>query len=150
MRKKTVSFYLVIDQNQSNQILTITSTKKEAIEYGYQFLKIKHYDHYNRWCELKGFSPSSEQAWFRYFMNVLTIEEKSQYAVAKRKYTVDTLAAIMRMFGGCTPLGCSFDTETEYIYLKSKLATQEAAAEWVKKNMKQPEETAEEIKNGKQ
>ena len=150
MFKKKITFYLVIDQSQNNQILTITSTKKQAIEYGYQFLKIKHYDHYSKWCELKELNPESENAWFRYFVNVLTIEEKSKYAVAKRVYTLETVAAIMRMFGGCTPLGCSFDSETEYIYLKSKLATQEAAAEWVKKNMKQPEETAEETKNGEQ
>ena len=147
---KKLTFYLVIDQSQNNQILTITLTKKQAIEYGYQYLKIKNYDHYSRWCELKEFDPESENAWFRYFTNVLTMEEKSKYAVAKRIYKLDTVASIMRMFAGCLPLGCSFDTPTEYLYLKNKWDSQDAAAKWIKENVKQPEQKTEETENGKQ
>ena len=56
----------------------------------------------------------------------------------------------MRMFAGCLPLGCSFDTPTEYLYLKNKWDSQDAAAKWIKENVKQPEQKTEETENGKQ
>ena len=150
MWKKKITFYLVLDQKQNNKILTITATKKEAIEFGYRFLKVKHYDHYNRWCELKNLNPDSDNAWARYFMNVLTMEEKIQYAVAKRIYELNNVAAIMRMFAGCFPLGCSFDTPTEYSYLKSKLESQELAAKWMKETIEEAKKEEETSSDGEQ
>ena len=117
-------------------------------EYGYKYLRLKHFDHFKMWCELRSLSIDSEAAWATYFTKVLTYEEKAGYAIAKQTYKLNNLAAVLRMFGGCFPLGCSFDTETEYLYLKTKLEAQEEALQKIHDNVEKmikeekPQETA--------
>ena len=59
---KKVYFYAVIDRNQNNQILTIACNKKDCIDYGYKFLRIKHFDHFKMWCELRNLNVDSDAA----------------------------------------------------------------------------------------
>lgn len=152
---KKVILYTAFEISNPQQILTITPNKEDALDYILKFLRIKHFDHFKMWCELRGLDVSTENAWLEYFNSCIDNQERRQYAVAKRKYTLNQVAAIMRMFGGCMPLGCTFDTPAEYNYLRYKLETQEVAAKLMKNNVKEKidkilKEEFGESENGKQ
>lgn len=50
-----------------------------------------------------------------------------RYEIGTITYSMNDLAAILRMFGGCMPLGCSYETETEQGYFNRKLNNQRFA-----------------------
>lgn len=123
---KKISFFIVQDNKDSPNFLTVTCKKEDAVDFAYKYLRVKNFDHFKLWCDLRELDPQSDSAWERYFQTCLTIEEKRKYLIRKVTYKMNDLAAILRMFGGCLPIGCSFDTESEYNYLKYKLQSQEA------------------------
>ena len=148
-RKKKVEFYAVCERDTPGNFLTITCTKAEAAEYAYQYIKIKNLDHYEMWCNLREYDPASEKAWDEYFEKCISREEKLKYLITKITYKLKDVAAIMRMFGNCPPLGCSFDTQNEYNYLTYKLETQKHAATLVNKlNEAIEKQKEEQTKNG--
>lgn len=89
-------------------ILCVTSTKKEAEEYINKRLYIENYKHYCSWCELKGFIQDN-YSWNYYKKTVIN----NNYFYTKSKVNYNTLSGLLRIFYGCTPLGCSFDTLAE-------------------------------------
>lgn len=121
-KKKKIKFFGVIyNKIKNGAFLTVTNSKKEALEYLLILMKMNHLFHYKLWCEMRNFSINSEEAWVQYFRDCITEEEKSSYKIISFHYTVANIASLARMFAGCIPLGASFDNEAEYSLLKNKL-----------------------------
>ncbi len=152
---KKITFFVVQDKENKNpsNFLTVTCTKEDAIEYAYTYLKIQHVEHFKLWCDLRELDYNSKEAWNLYSKKCLTTEDLKRYIIRKITYTFNELTAILRMFGNCPPLGCSFDTPTEYSYLKYKLETQKLASYFsnaIKEAMDKKENKEEAKEDGKQ
>ena len=128
-RNKKLKFFIVIHADNPGVFLTIVRTKKEAVDFAYKYLRIKNFDHFEMWCSLRDYQTNSEQAWNEYFNKVVSIEEKQKYLVRSIQYNLSDLTAVLRMFCGCVPVGCSYETKAEYDYLNHKLETQKMAQE---------------------
>ena len=63
---------------------------------------------------------NKNNAYIDNFLDTATEESlnKYTYIVKKVYYTKTALASILRMFNGCLPLGCSYETEVEDVYAK--------------------------------
>ena len=154
VRNKRITFYVVQDELNPVNFLTLTCSKKDAIEFAYTYLKIQHIEHFKLWCDLRELDYNTEMAWELYSRKCITKEELKRYRIRKVSYTFNAVASMLRMFGRCNPIGCSFDTPTEYNYLKQKLETQKFA-NWfsnaINKSMAQNQnlEKEKEDNNGK-
>ena len=120
-REKKIEFYVAVAKANPTKFLCITNNKEEAIEYVIQYFKLLKFEHFKMWCDCRNFNPADDLVWFKYYNEVISKEEKNDYEVHKIGYTLNNLSAILRMFSGCFPIGCSFDTPTEYEYLEDKL-----------------------------
>ena len=126
---KKITFYAVLNKREPSKFLTFTLTKKQAIEYGNKFLKAIHMEHFKQWCEYHNLNADMNDSWNIYFMKCLTADEKREIVINKIGYKWEDMTAILRMFGGCVPLGCSFDTPQEYSYLNLRLETHKKLTE---------------------
>lgn len=133
---KKLTFW-VIGDSKTKRFFTITLTREQSFEYLYRVLAFAHMDHFKSWCGLKNLDYKTMEAQRLYFNTSISDAEKDQFFVAKVFYTIKEIAGILRMFGGCNPLGCSFDTEAEYAFLKDTL-------EFAQKTVENLEEAAKE------
>ena len=125
-REKKIEFYVAIEKADPTKFLCITNKKEEAIEYIIQHFKFLKMEHFKMWCNCRNLNINDDAAWFKYFNDVVTVEEKNEYQVNKIGYTHSNLSALLRMFSGCVPIGCSFDTPAEYQYFDNKLKSLDA------------------------
>ena len=139
-KKKTKIFaYALISTEIKNKFLTITKDTKEAIEYSMMLLKLKYHEHFGLWCDARNLDKNSEKSWLSYYENSVPAAEKAEFQIIKVAYDIDNLLAILRMFGNCFPLGCSFDTDVEKIYFNAIVeeTLQKKAEEKVKEQAKE-------------
>lgn len=153
---KKVRFFVVIDKENPERFLTLTCNKKDAVDFCYKFLRIKKFNHFKLWCDLRNLNTADNSSWDLYYNQCVTPEEKRNYIIRKIVYKFNDVAAILRMFGGCMPVGCSYETKSEYEYLNYKLETQKATkniAETLQnvfsKAKEELEKTSEEQTDGK-
>lgn len=116
-----VKFYAVSLKPKPNNFICYCCSKKEAKEYIYNFLKFKNYNHFTQWCVYKNLNQDDPLAFFEYFKNVISNEEKDNYLLHTICYKKKQLASILRMFGGIPPLGCSFELNLEEKYFITNL-----------------------------
>ena len=154
--KKKINLFVAQDKDDPSRFLTVTCTKEDAVDFCYKFLRIQKFNHFKLWCDLRKLNVEDESSWDKYYSQCVTIDEKKKFIIRKIRYNFNDVAAIMRMFGGCMPVGCSFDTKTEYDYLNYKLETQKATKtitdtlqDVFSKAKEELEKTAEENTNGK-
>ena len=102
-----VKLYYVI---KDKLIYSVTSSRKEAVEYIAKALKHDNFTHYKAWCDLRDLDYKDDSNWFIYCNNVEVI---SEYDVKVYEYNKKEVATCMRLAIGCNPIGCSFDTDTE-------------------------------------
>lgn len=122
--KKKITLFTVQKVENLDNLLTVTTSKKQAIEFAHKNLKAEHLDHYTRWCDLHNQDADSKEAWDTYFEDCISIEEKSSYYVIPIVYDAEQVAAIIRMFTECRPIGCSFDLPLESAYFEDLDAQQ--------------------------
>lgn len=126
IKNKKVKFYAAMDReaakSESHGMLTITATKDEALEYLNVYLKKIHSSHYTAWCDLHNLSSTNPMSWEKYFNECITPAEKHRYFICRQTFRIKNLVVLLRMFGGCIPIGCSFDILDEYKYLEAKSA----------------------------
>ena len=134
-RKKKFVFYAVKNTDDMNQILTLTETKDQAMEFGYKYLRMKHFDHFKMWCELRNLDVTDIESWDSYFVTVLPYEEKAKYVIIKKIYTHDEMAAFMRMFLRCAPIGCDYENDQELLYFQQLMYSQEIASNLMKSDL---------------
>lgn len=120
-RKRKVVAYAVISNNIKNKFLTITKDISSAHEYIMMLLKHQHKTHFEAWCQIRELDVGKSSSWLSYYDDCIDISEKEEFQIIKVKYELENIFAVLRMFGNCIPLGCSFDKEIEEIYFKTVL-----------------------------
>lgn len=114
LHNKKITLFAVYDKKENpTKFITLTLYKKEADEFIYNLLRISHFEHFKSWCEIRNLDVNDDSSWSKYLCNCLSIEDINRYVIHKVIYKLGDVVSIMRMFGGCIPIGCSFDTECE-------------------------------------
>ena len=137
-KDKKIVAYAVITKQIKNKFLTITKNTFEAYEYVMLLLKLQHQCHFDSWCLTRKLDKDNPNNWLVYYENCIEDEEKDNFQIIKIKYHIRDVLAILRMFGNCFPLGCSFDTDVERLYFKTILndrSSQEAENNNLEKNI---------------
>lgn len=124
--EKEFTMYALMQKSAPNTLLTLCLHKDEAKEYAHTLLREKYLYHFQPWCIRNGYDMDSYYAWNIYFNESVPDYEKDDYVIKKISYKYENVAAMLRMFGGCQPIGCSFDSEAEVDYANTKNATIEA------------------------
>ena len=118
IKDKTINLFLIQDVNnlyideggQFPRILCITQNKLQAKEYIERLLINKYFEHYKSWALLRGLDLNNTTNWKIYKKVVI---KEIPYKYYKTKVNYSTIAGLLRIFYGCTPIGCSFDTYIE-------------------------------------
>lgn len=118
---KKIPLYVLISDDHPGIFLTFTNEKSEATEYAFNYLIYKNFSHFKSWCELRDINFEDPKSAEEYFSTVIDQEEKNKYKVLKIDYAINDMVSILRMFGGCIPLGCSFDRPAEIQYFNDNL-----------------------------
>ena len=118
-KKKQITVYALTHTQVKNKFLTISDNKYDMYEYVMALLQIQHQAHFETWCQVRALDKEDFDNWVTYYSSCISDEEKSSFQAIKIKYNLRDVIAIMRMFGNCFPIGCSFDTEAEYEYFSS-------------------------------
>lgn len=117
---KKLNLFVLTKKDDPNRFLCIALSKDDVIEYAHSLIKFSHQAHFQAWCALRDYDYKSIDAWEEYFTNCISYEERADYIITNVSYKLKDVVAIMRMFGGCSPIGCSFETPVEYDHAKSK------------------------------
>ena len=123
---RKIHAYALIDTEKAHKFLTVTTSKLDAKEYLIALLTVLHNEHFISWCELRDFDPESVESWITYYATAIDQAEINKYKIIDVWYSHQDLLAIVRMFGHCFPIGCSFETEAEILYFESLLANAQA------------------------
>ena len=144
--EKKIEAYALKSKNVPDKFLTITTTAKEAAEYGTILLMLRHKSHFESWCENNGLDKTRLSSVTSYYHKCISDEEKSEFVITKIKYTLKSVMAALRMLGNCYPIGCSFDLEAENEHFKAVLA--EMAMRQIIQAANAPEVKKENIDDG--
>ena len=129
-RSKKRVYYGVKFVEKPLQLLCITTTKEEALEYINKLIYLEHKDDFDSWCFYQNIPDEDKpNHWIEYFETRIPKEIKSQYVYYKMIYTDSETAALIRMFCKCAPIGCSFDMKEEVAYLNAKKSIDEKLKE---------------------
>lgn len=101
--------------------ITFAATKADLYEYLKKFLILEHFDHYKAWCEIRKLDVNSSDAENEYNKNCIDKSEYADYLISKLTYRDIDIATILRMFGNCIPLNCTFEHPVESDYFISKM-----------------------------
>ena len=111
------------EQKQVPNVLCVVKNKKQAEEYIDRLLFTKRFEHYSAWCSLKHLQINDE-SWAHY--KSLTT---NPYYYRKTPVNYSTISSLLRIFYGCQPIGCSFDTLVETSAFLAKMQMQEEQEE---------------------
>ena len=114
-------FFVLVHKDNPLKFLTITTTRKDAIEYANALLKNLHLEHFTLWCNVRNYVVDDPSAWLEYLINCINQEELKEYKVVKIYTNKANMAVIMRLFNGCVPLGCDFESDLEIKVYDKKL-----------------------------
>lgn len=119
---KKISLYLVTRKdslkNDTKDILTFVTTKKEAKEYIIKRCIADNFEHYKSWCELREFDTNNIHSQFLYFTDVID-KDTVPYVFLKYNYPMSSVALAYRISTDCKPCGCSFEHPVELILYKN-------------------------------
>lgn len=90
------------------EILTCTTSKKEALEYLFKVVKESRNEHYSMWRELKNL-PDTENTLHIYINSCVDL---SKYYIEKVKLNRTTLASFARLALNCKYRNCTFEVES--------------------------------------
>ena len=124
-KNSKITVYGLAKVDTPNSYLTFVSKKQDLEEYVRRFILLEHFEHYRAWCNLKNYDLESPEIEKLYFKTCIESSELNNYIVKKLKYRLKDITGILRMFGNCLPLGCSFELPYEDIYFKSKFESLE-------------------------
>ena len=120
--RKKVYLYLVYKNEDDSSLVTVLEKEYQIDEFIHRNILVHNYKHFKAWCDLRQLDYTkleSENAYVNNFLDTATEEDlkKYTYIIKKVYYTKTALASILRMFNGCFPLGCSYETEVEVAYV---------------------------------
>lgn len=146
-KDKKLSLFVLTKKDNPDRFLSIGLSKNEMIEYAHTLLRFEHEPHFKSWCTLRGYDADQKASWDEYFKTCIDQYRKSEYFITNVLYRLEDVVAIMRMFGGCSPIGCTFETDTEYDHAKSKKQLLECQIEFEKFWRQHHQEEIMEIQN---
>lgn len=111
-------FFIFMVEDDKKMVLSFTPTKAEAEEYICNRCCLDNKGHYDAWCELHNHDPK-ELATKRLYTTTIATNVK-KYRYKQCTYDLNHIATIYRIGFGCYPLGCSFDSDLEYMVLMQK------------------------------
>lgn len=113
MLNKKVVAYALYTKNDPDTFLTLTRTKEQAKEYAHTLFRYDHEAHFIQWCSLRDLNEDDPKTWSEYYDTCISDDDKQSYLISKVYYNLDNILSMLRMFGGCIPLGCSFESDME-------------------------------------
>jgi hypothetical protein len=136
-KNKPIYLYVITDNSSSEDstlnICSVTATIDEATEYIKTKLVLDNFEHFKLWAELHNKEITNKESWVEYFNDVISPENKTKYIISRYKYTIQSIASILRMFNSCPPVGASYETATELSYFKNLYSMLSVKAEGVDK-----------------
>lgn len=120
--KKKITLYLIYKDDKCNELLTVVSSKKQINEFIDRMIIVDNWEHYMLWCDLKSIDYKDVSNHKKYIDNYIItnpeeVNSKYSFVIQKVIYTKDLFASILRMFNGCTPIGCSYENTCELTYI---------------------------------
>lgn len=115
---KKLHVYAIVKKGDEKNFLTLTLHKEQAFEFASKLIKMEHFEHYSLWLELHEKTDTLD-AWQEYLTSCVDLEELQEYIIKEIDYKFSDVIAMLRMFGHCIPLDCSFDTDFEKAYRDS-------------------------------
>ena len=120
--RRKMYLYLIYENEDKDSLVTVLERKEQIKEFVDKNILAHNYKHFKAWCDLRQLDytkEESENAYINNFLDAATEEDldKYTYIIKKAYYTKTALASILRMFNGCVPLGCSYETEVEQLYI---------------------------------
>ena len=127
---KKIPLYLVYRNENPASLVTVLADKKQIDEFIDRMIIVDNWDDYKLWCNLRNLDYKNLESYYSYIDNYIAtnpeeVESKYTFIVTKTFYTKEALSSILRMFNGCVPLGCSYESPVEITYanlIYSKLA----------------------------
>ena len=124
-KKKTpnTKFWCISDKEDNQHFYTFTNTYPQALEYLFKlYVYQKRYEHFIQWCEFHNKDKSDDKSVIEY-VSSLEVNLSDYYTIGQIEYTPENLASLFRIYNGCVPLNCSFETNLEReIYLEAMKA----------------------------
>lgn len=127
---KKIPLYLVYRNENPASLVAVLADKKQIDEFIDRMIIVDNWAHFKMWCNLRKLDYKSLESQYSYIDNYVATnpeeaESKYTFIVRKTLYTKEALASILRMFNGCVPIGCSYESPVEVTYanlIYSKLA----------------------------
>lgn len=114
-----IIMWAVIDNEYPDDPVTFTATRDEAVMALDQYIYLKNYAHFRRWCPLHDRPIDHAESWAEYCRTVLRDDflsndpTKPRYVLAKLDYQPNVIASLLRTMNNCIPMGLPFDTDEE-------------------------------------
>ena len=142
-----LKYFFISDKDSDGKPLCIVETKEQAKEFVSNRLYIKHLDDYKSWCYFNQ-RALDNSSWQEFLQNKIDKEELNSFLIGSKCFNKSEIAAVLRMFIGCAPIGCSFESQQEYQYFGEKLLAKKKLADNIAKMAEsQLEKTADKFKS---
>lgn len=125
-------YYFVAHKDKPEEILAIVETKDQAKEFIENTLLLSHLNDFKSWCYYNQ-KAEDDNSWQEYITTRISKEKKNCYVIGQKGFDKKMIAAILRMFIGCQPKGCSYETTEEYTYFGQKLMDKKRIIEKLQK-----------------
>ena len=127
---KKIPLYLVYRKEDPSSLVTVLADKNQIDEFIDRMIIVDNWAHFKLWCSLRKLDYEDPESQYSYIDNYIATnpeetESKYTFIVKKAFYTKEALSAVLRMFNGCFPIGCSYESPVEVTYanlIYSKLA----------------------------
>lgn len=113
-------YYFVAHKDDPHTYLTIVENKKQAGEFINNLIFLNHLQDFKSWCYYNQKAEDID-SWREFLDKRVPEEDKTGYIIGSRDFNKSQIAAILRMFAGCSPKGCFYERPEEYEYFGSKL-----------------------------
>lgn len=141
--KTQIQIYTVVSKQDLSKFLTLVNTKDQCREFVSNIFKVERREHYLSWCDLKEVDADDASNWECYYNTCVSPVDKNEYLIKPITYQWQEILGIMRMFGGCVPIGSSFDTAMEKLYFQTLMETKKMYEAYLDKSQSKQECTDE-------
>lgn len=118
---KTIPLYLVYKNENPESLVTVLANEKQINEFIDKMILVDNWEHFKMWCNLRKLDYKNINSQYYYIDNYIEtnpeeVRSKYTFIVKKTLYTKEALSSILRMFNGCVPVGCSYESPVEVTY----------------------------------
>ena len=118
---KTIPLYLVYKNENPESLVTVLANENQINEFIDKMILVDNWEHFKMWCNLRKLDYKNVNSQYYYIDNYIEtnpeeVRSKYTFIVKKTLYTKEALSSILRMFNGCVPVGCSYESPVEVTY----------------------------------